>query len=508
MQPIDFFRRRVSSDPDAIALGAPGQPLTYAELAAEVDALAAAFQSMDPSRGSRVGICARNTREHLLAQLAVSAAGKVWIPLNPRNGRAELDAMIAATRPALIVADESCVESFTPTADPIILGKTVREGADGRPSVRGLVDRFAGRAPAAVERSPDEAQIIKFSGGSTGRPKPVVQSLRCIDALVRGILDVFAFDRTDTNLVAAPLTHGASCFVLPMLAAGGRHVLLEEPDPRSVLDHFEAYAITTTYLPPTMIHAMTDEAVARGRFFPHLRHLIYSAAPMSPSRIREAQQVFGPVVETAYGQVEAPQIVAAMRASELLLEQNLTSVGRPTRGARVAIMDPDGRLLSTGQTGEIVVQGDLLMSGYLDLPELTARTIVDGWLHTGDLGMLDERGYLHLRGRLRELINTGGFKVSPADVEAVLARHPAVAECCVFGVADPKWGEAVHVAVLLTAGASATESDLIAFVKSELDSVKAPKRVHIVGELPRTPAGKISRHAVRAMVLGEDGPGH
>ena len=506
MRPIDFLRRGVARGPDAIALAAPAEPLTYARLEAEVDALAAAFQWMDPTPGSRVGLCAWNTREHLLAQLAAYAAGKAWIALNPRNGRAELDAMVAATRPALIVADESCLGRFTPTGAPVVIGKCERDGDDARPTVRGLIARFAGRAPAAVDPSPDDAQVIKFSGGSTGRPKPVVQSVRCIDALVRGILEVFEFDPADANLIAAPLTHGASCFVLPLLAAGGRHVLLEDPAPRSVLEALRSHDVTTAYLPPALIHALVAEAGAGGRSFPRLRHLIYSAAPMSPDRIREAQRVFGPVIETAYGQVEAPQIISAMRASELLLERNLTSVGRPSPVARVMIMDPQGGFLPAGETGEVVVQGELLMTGYLDRPDLTAQTIVDGWLHTGDLGLLDERGYLYLRGRLGERINTGGFKVHPEDIEAALARHPAVAECCVFGVAHPKWGEAVHAAVRLAPGASTTEAALVAFVKTELDSVKAPKHVHFVSELPRNPAGKINRGAVRARVLREDAP--
>jgi acyl-CoA synthetase (AMP-forming)/AMP-acid ligase II len=153
--------------------------------------------------------------------------------------------------------------------------------------------------------------------------------------------------------------------------------------------------------------------------------------------------------------------------------------------------------------GEVVVQGDLVMNGYLDRPELTAETIVNGWLHTGDLGTFDERGYLFLKGRTREVIISGGFNIFPADVEAVLARHAGVQECCVFGVNDPKWGEAVHAAVQLKAGAQASEAELIRFVKDELDSVKAPKAIHWVAALPRNAAGKVSRGAVKAQVMGD-----
>jgi acyl-CoA synthetase (AMP-forming)/AMP-acid ligase II len=448
-----------------------------------------------------VGICARNTVEHLLALLATYAAGKVWVPLNPRNGRAELDAMIAATKPSLIVADEACLDRFSPTGVPLVVGKA-HSSSHGRPTVRGLAAENAGRRPVGIPRTDDDMQIIKFSGGSTGAPKAVVQTAGVLDAQARGLLDFFEFDAGDVNLIAAPLTHGSSCFVLPIFAAGGRHVLIEEPKAPMVLDAMRAAGITTLYAPPTLIYALLnalgEEGVARPSF-PRLKHLIYSAAPMTGDRIREAQRVFGPVIETAYGQVEAPQIITAMRAPELLLDENLASVGRPSSVARVEILGAQGEILARGTVGEIAVQGPLVMKGYLDRPELTAKTIRDGWLRTGDLGLIDQRGYVFIRGRLRDVINTGGFKVFPGDVEAALARHPSVAECCVFGMDDPKWGEAIHAAVVLVPGEFVDVNELIAFVKAELDSVKAPKVIDFVPELPRNAAGKVSRAGVRAI---------
>ena len=467
---------------------------------ADVEALAAALQALDTTPGSRIGICARNTVEHLLAMLATYAAGKVWVPLNPTNGRADLDRMIAATKPTLFVADESTLDRFTRTGAPIILGKMTGSTAE-LPNIRALAQEWSGRRPDAVPRGDEDAQIIKFSGGSTGEPKPVVQPQRCINAQVDGILACFELEASDVNLIAAPLTHGASCFVLPILAVGGRHVLLEEPKPTNVLRAIDAHGVTTIYAPPTLIYGMLGEArTDDSRRFPTLRHVIYSAAPMRGEQIREAQRVFGPVIETAYGQVEAPQIITAMRAAELERDENLASVGRGSPVATVGIMGPDGSLLANGEVGEIVVKGPLVMTGYLDRREMTDATIVDGWLHTGDLGLVDDRGYLYIRGRLRELINSGGFKIFPGDVEAVLAQHPAVAECCVFGVEDEKWGEAVHAAVRLRPGAGVDGAELTGFVKGALGSVKAPKAIHFVSELPRNAAGKVSRGAVRMML--------
>ncbi len=517
--PIRRLFDRGASDPERIAVSGPDGDLTFAALCSAVNALAHAFQVIDPAPGSRVGICARNTSHHLIALLATYAAGKVWVPLNPRNGRAELDTMIAVTQPTLLVADTASAERFSPTAVPLVwaegtppattaIAEPIVQAADtAREMHRGdtatisaLIAQYRGREPAPVLRQASDPQIIKFSGGSTGTPKPVVQSVRCLNAQADGLRDFFAFHGDDVNLIAAPLTHGASCFVLPILEVGGRHVLVEDPKAPVVLGAIAEHAVTTIYAPPTLLYALMEQTASPPATRASLRHVIYSAAPMTPQRIRDCQQFFGRVVETAYGQVEAPQIISGMRASELLDDANLESVGRPSSVADVGIMSPEGAPLPVGEIGEIVVRGPLLMSGYLDRPDETARTIVGDWLHTGDVGLLDARGYLFIRGRLRETINSGGFKIYPGDVEASLAKHPAVSECAVFGVADAKWGEAVNAAVVVQPSALIDADGLIAFVKSDLGSIKAPKRIWFVAQLERNAAGKVSRAAVRQMV--------
>jgi acyl-CoA synthetase (AMP-forming)/AMP-acid ligase II len=250
---------------------------------------------------------------------------------------------------------------------------------------------------------------------------------------------------------------------------------------------------------------MMPEMDHEPRRFEGLRLLIYGAAIMPPEKIRQARALFGPVIATNYGLTEAPQIITALTPEEAGDESTIASVGRPGFMTRVGIVDPAGALLAAGEQGEIVVSGDLLMSGYLDNPEQTAEAMIDGRLHTGDVGYLDERGFLFLKDRLKDVIISGGFNVYPSDVEAALVAHPAIHECVVFGRPDDKWGEAVQVAIELREGADASAEDIIAFAKQRVGSVQAPKQVHFVDNLPRSAVGKVQRREVRAMTERVEG---
>ncbi|MGE5146133.1 MAG: class I adenylate-forming enzyme family protein [Candidatus Eiseniibacteriota bacterium] len=498
MFPIGHLYRGARRNPDGIAVEDGTRTLTHRDLVMRVDALASALQAMFPAPQTRIGVSGYNTIEHLLALLAVYASGHVWVPLNPRNGKPELDAAIAATRLAAVIADENCLERFSPPDCPVILGKTDGGRRDAR-TLDGLVERHRGERPSWPALTLGDVQGIKFTGGSTGRPKGVMQSYRVVNTSVVTMLDTYGFNGADVNICASPLTHAAAHFILPILGEGGRQILLDRPKAADILDALEQRGATTVFLPPTMIYNLMAEPSATKRRYPALKHLIYGAAPMPPERIREARAVFNDTVETLYGQTEAPMLITAMTAPDFADERNLASVGPATVLSEVAIMAPDGTVLPPGEVGEIVTRGDLVMNGYLDMPEETAKTIVYGWLHTGDVGALDERGYLYIKDRLRDVIISGGFNVYPSDVEAALAQHRAVYECIVYGAPDDKWGERVEAAVLLHPGAAATAEELIAFVKERVGSVKAPKIVHIVPDLPRSAVGKVLRREVKRL---------
>lgn len=504
MYPIDFFWRAAQRWPERTAIDAPHGTLSYEALAGQVAALAAALVAIDPNPQSRVGICAGNSADHLAMLLAVLACGKVWVPLNPKSTRPEIRRLIDATEPSILVLDAASTSLLegAPGAR-IVCGPAGSPAAHGSqtPTVEALRARHAGAPRPSFTLPPEATQAIKFTGGTTGPPKGVMQPYRAWMANIGNQIHAWGFDEHERYIVAAPITHGTSTYVLPILAQGGCLVVLAGAGAEAVRTAFRERGGTACFMPPTLVYMLMALPGASRADFPRLRRLIYGGAPMPHEKVREVRDFFGPVLGTTYGQTEAPQILTVMRPEDFEDPRNLASVGRTTWFNDVAIMAPDGQLLPAGEVGEVVARGDLLMSGYWRLPEMTADTLVNGWLHTGDRGLIDERGYLYLKDRLRDMVITGGFNVYPVDVENALSQHPCVHESAVFGIPDEKWGEAVQAAVQLRPGRHATEAELIGFVRDRLGPVHTPKHIHFYEALPRSPVGKVLKSAVRERAL-------
>jgi len=507
MQPIDHFCRAVRRWPDRIAVIDGERTFTFTEISGRAMALAATLQDLDPAPQSRVAICAYNTVEHLLAWLAVMASGKTWVALNPRNGNDELNRIMEVVKPTIAVIDDDCLDKFQALPMAVIHGKPADGAAADGLRMADLMAANAGREPVRHDLAPDDLQAIKFTGGSSGVPKGVMQTYRVWNTCIASMIDSFGFDPDDRHLLAAPMTHGANTLIMPIMARGGAQVFMGPAKPATILDAIECHGVTSFFIPPTVLYMMMAEPGLKDRNLSSLRHLIAGGAAMRPEAVREAMPLFNNALETCYGQTEAPQIAICMRAEDWCDDRNLASTGRPTLLTRVEVMDPDGQILAPGEQGEIVLMGDLVMKGYLDMPDKTAETIIDGWLHTGDVGVIDERGFVFIKDRIRDVVITGGFNVFPSDVEAVLGQHPAVKECVVFGVADDKWGEAVHAAVELHDGDAVAEDAIIAFIKERLDSVKAPKRIHFTDALPRSPVGKVLRREAKVLFAAQNETG-
>ncbi|MSO80738.1 MAG: long-chain fatty acid--CoA ligase [Alphaproteobacteria bacterium] len=498
MLPIDALYRGLTINPYGIALEGDGESLTYRALVGQVEALAAAFQQRLPQPQARIAICGANSFAHVVAILACHLSGNVWVAVSARAGNLENEALLGAVVPDLVVADEDLFDRLPDTGVPTIR-LTAANGGPSSDTVAGLIAANAGRRPNRPLLDPEtDLQAIKFTGGSTGRPKAVAQPYRVGVTLIGSFLATFQFRTDDCQLAAAPVSHASFVFMLPLFAVGGRNIVLPGPDPDRILDAFARRGVTTMFMPPTMIYRVMAHPKAVPGRFPGLRHLYYSAAPMPAEKIPEVQHVFPNALETLYGQTEASSICTAMTVTEMNRPDNHGSVGRASPMMRVEIMNPDGNLLPPGSEGEVVVRGGLVMRGYLGNPEATADAIRDGWLHTGDGGLIDERGYLWLKDRLRDVIISGGFNVYPTDVEGALGLHPAVYESAVFGCRDDFWGERVEAAVQLRPGNTATPGELQAFVRERLGAVKSPKIVHFVDELPRSSVGKVLRRELRS----------
>lgn len=487
--PIRVLDDNAAAKADRPALFDGDTTLTHGALLALVERAAADLVARGVRPGDRIGLCAANSWQHVVACLAILRANAVWTPLNPRNGSKLNADFQRRAHPALTLHDTASAGQVGPTTDALLLEDWLADLPDA--------------APPAILDAPDAPFALKFTGGSTGIPKGVVQSQASAAAALRSLQAFYEFTAEDVNLAVAPLTHGASHYILPVLAAGGAHVLLTTPDRPAILAELRRRT-TVVFMPPTLITLLMAEADFGPGDFPHLRHLTWSAAPMSSGRVAEAIRRFGPVLGTLYGQTEAPMAITGQRPADMADPGLRDSVGRPFEGTPVGVLTGEGAVLSHGE-GEVVVGGDLARTHYLDAPDLTAASRHDGWLKTGDIGRLEPDGRLTLIGRSKELIITGGYNVYPGEVEAALNAHPAVREACAFGLPDPVWGERLEAAVAVDARFT-DDAALCAFVREAIGPVRTPKRLHLMPALPRNPVGKVVRGEVRSLLYPDANP--
>jgi acyl-CoA synthetase (AMP-forming)/AMP-acid ligase II len=292
-----------------------------------------------------------------------------------------------------------------------------------------------------------------------------------------------------------------------MFALGGTNVVLPGFDAAQVLQAIEQYRVTHLFLPPTAFYALLAHPDVRKFNYSSLRVFLLAGSPVSPDKLKQGVEIFGPCLCQSYGQTEAPMLLTFLDARTVAAAasgdhpERLRSCGRPTTAVRLAIMDDAGHILPPHQPGEIVARGTLVTAGYHNLPQATAEIRSHGWHHTGDIGYIDEHGYVYIVDRKKDMIISGGFNVYCAEVEAGIMALPQVQECAVIGVPDDKWGEAVKALVVLRGGLklgeSLNESQVIAHCKAKLGGVKSPKSVEFVAEIPKTPAGKLDRKAMR-----------
>jgi oxalate---CoA ligase len=474
----------------AVMLPEDGTEIGYGSLADQVDRLAARLRRSGLEPGQVVALALPNGIEHLVALLAATRARLVAAPMNPAFKAEELRFFLDDSG-AQIVMTTSAAAPVRDAARALNLPVwTASRKATGDVQLSGPgVSSSTKDAPDAPV--PGDIALLTHTSGTTGRPKAVPLTHANVTASVRHIAAHYRLSPADTGLVVMPLFHGHGLIgaTLSALFAGARIVLPDRFSAHAFWPLVNAHAVTWYSAVPTihqilLARAASDHAPSRSG----LRFVRSCSAALSPATLKRLEDRFGAPVLEAYGMSETSHQVTSNPLPPGLRKSG--SVG-PGAGVDVAIMDDDGRLLPAGKPGEVVVRGATVMHGYDRNPDANQAAFTDGWFRTGDLGVLDRDGYLWVTGRIKELINRGGEKISPTEIDAVLLGEPAVAEAAAFAVPDPIYGEEIHAAVVPQA--EVTAAALQAYCRSRLADFKVPKVVHVVKELPKDATGKVER---------------
>jgi acyl-CoA synthetase (AMP-forming)/AMP-acid ligase II len=476
---------------DTTAIVAPEQNIriTYGGLRAQVQAVAEALAASGVTRGDRVGIALPNGVPNIVAFLAASVAGTA-APLNPSYKEDEFRFYLEDTNAKVLLLPPDGIDDARRAAGQVPI-LTVDMDATGIVSVSGV----AGRTPVAAP-GPDDVALILHTSGSTGRPKRVPLSHANLSISAGNVARSYALTSADVSLCVMPLfhVHGLVASTLATLSTGGTVVVPAKFSPLSFWQIARDHGATWYSAVPTihqLLLARVKKDAPRPAGADKLRFIRSCSASLPPQVMHDLEAAFGAPVLEAYGMTEAAHQMASNPLPPSARRPG--SVGRGT-DVKISIMDDEGRHLPIGERGEVVIQGPNVVRGYENNPEANASSFVDGWFRTGDQGVLDEHGYLTLTGRLKEMINRGGEKISPREIDEVLLAHPAVAEAVAFGVPHTAWGEEVAAAVTLNG--EATEAELIAYCKERLAEFKRPKQIHITTAIPRTATGKIQRRVV------------
>jgi fatty-acyl-CoA synthase len=490
--------------PDRPAFVSDAATLTYAGATALIGRLQAALAARGLRRGDRVGLLAGNSAEAWCAGMAVQASGMATSWLHPMGSLDDQLYQLADLDAAACIVDATRYsarggELAAGSGDVPVLGLgPAPAGADFGPDL--LASSEAATAHDVAR--PEDVALVNYTGGTTGRPKGVMRRHPAVTHIMTiGTNTDFEIPFDARYLAVAPITHVAGTKVLPVLQRGGTVHLQDGFDPGRVLAAVERERITMTLAVPTMIYALLDHPALGDTDLSSLELLLYGASPMSPTRLAEGIDRIGPVFSQLYGQTECYPI-SVLRRGEHADPTLEGSCGVPISTVEVTLLDPAGEPVAPGEPGEICARGPAVMEEYWRKPELTAETFAHGWLHTGDVARMDERGYLTIVDRTKDMIISGGFNVFPREVEDALTSHEAVAVAAVFGVPDEKWGEAVTAAVVLRPGAAATAEELMRHVRDRKGAVQTPKAVHVVEALPTTAVGKIDKRALRVDLGG------
>ncbi len=507
MNPAEWLHRTATRIPEASALlEGTRRKANYAEFAGRAAATGAALADRGIGKGDRVALFASNRTEYLEALYGIWWIGAAAVPINAKLHAREAAWMIDNSGSRFVFADDKSAAALTsllPEGTGLLSLASVEFGAM----------RAGPKAGDPVPLEADDLAWLFYTSGTTGRPKGVMITCGNLSAMsLSYFVDVDDVKPQDAILYAAPMSHGAGLYNFMHVMKGARHVVPESGgfDAAEILNIAPVIGSVSMFAAPTMVRRLVDAAKETGSTGRGLRTIVYAGGPMYEADILEAVEVMGARFVQIYGQGECPMGITALPRHEVSEREHprwrerLNSVGAAQSVVRVAIVDEAGRELPRGEVGEIVVKGATVMKGYWQNPEATAKTIRDGWLWTGDMGRMDEDGYVTLQDRSKDVIISGGSNIYPREVEEVLLTHPAVHEVAVVGRKDAEWGEVVVAFIACHEGKSAGEAELEALCLDSIARFKRPKEYRFVPALPKNNYGKILKTDLRDMLKTEE----
>jgi long-chain acyl-CoA synthetase len=505
----DVIYRNALLYPDQEAFVCGLERITFSEFNARVNSLIHALQAMGVKKGDVIGILSWNCLEYADVYGAAMKGGFIASPFNPRLQENELEYLINYSEADTLFVGPDLVDTANSIRSLLTKVKNFVSFEGSAPNMmclHNLLANYPTEEPN-VKVEEDDSLMIVYTSGTTSAPRGSLYTQSRLLDNTRNLVITMGLQPGDKHIQVMPLFHiGGSHHLRAFFFTGGSNVIMPQRsfNAAATLQAIQDEQATDIHIVPTHLVAMLAVPDLERYDLKSLKRIWYAASPMPVEVLKKGIEIWGPIFTQGYGQTESgPDVTDLRKEDSKVLDKSpeeqkiLASAGRPSIEVHVRIVDEQNNDVSSGEVGEIIVQSKHIMAEYWHKPEDTQEIIVNGWLHTGDMGYYDEKGYVYIVDRKKDMIISGGENVYPREVEEVLYGHPAIQEVAVIGIPDPFWVERVHAVAVLKTGAILAADEIISFCKKNLASYKAPKSVEFVDYLPKNPAGKILKRELR-----------